>query len=288
MAALELVRLFEVGLGLALGICVLLREPKAGGWIDASRSWLSPLMLLVAAFLGLVTASRFGLAPLAAVLVTVGLIAALTNRQRLTVVCFVLASLWLGPWWALLVAVVSPIAMAGLAIAERFDHRLPVWLLGVSAAGATLALPDVEAPTLFAAAYGVIAISTVGRHRRIGAVQHLVPFMLWGFAFSAQGRPPSIVGAGGALGLLLVLPFLGLFGPAMAMPRGRWSWVVVQAVAAVAMARHAGLSATWERPLWVAAMGLAAIAIVVVALPNVIRLVGRGSRRPLPLAVRRG
>lgn len=284
MAALELVRLFEVGLGITLGICVLLRTHDGGGWIDSSRSWLAPLTLLVAACVGLTAANRFGLAPLAEVLATVGLIAALTDRRRLTVVCFVLVSLWLGPWWALLVLVVSPIAMAGCSIAERSDHRLPVWLLGVAAAGATLALPDVEAPTLFAAAYGVLAVSTVGRHQRIGAVQHLVPFMLWGFAFSAQGRPPSIVGAAGALALLLVLPLLGLLGPGVVVPRGRWSWVVVQAIAAVALARHAGLSTTWERPLLVVAAGLAATVLAA----WVMQSVGRDSPRPLPLVAHRG
>lgn len=277
--AIEVVPLPEVGLGVALGICLLLRVPLGGGSLGSQRSWLQRAVLVIAALLTWTTTSRFGVPPPAAMFAVAGVVASLTHHRRISVACFVTVSLWLGPWWALLVFTLSPVVMAGVGVAGRFDRRLPVWLLGASAGGAALALPDVEAATLFAAAFATFALSTLGRRPRFGAIPDLVPFMMWAFAMSAQGRPPSIAGAVGGLGVLLVLPVLGLLAPAGWTPRGSWSWVVLQAGASAAMARHAGLLTTWERPLLVVAGGLAAL---VIALVGIEQLEGRRRNRANP------
>jgi hypothetical protein len=113
------------------------------------------------------------------------------------------------PFWMRVVAVAT--AAVGGVIAAGTQQQVPrsvPLLLGIGAVGVYLCVPDTEAATvLLGALVGVAALVLVPNLQPSLGLPAVVGLFAWVAAHGGLGRPGSVVGAVGCLGVVVLLPF---------------------------------------------------------------------------------
>ncbi len=129
-------------------------------------------------------------------------------------------------WVRVLVIGATTAGALGTARVDRTYARfgLGPWLLAVTAAGVFVCVPDTEqAIPLFAASLGLLVALRPPASLRLGSAGAAVGIglVLWAAAVGGTGRPGSVVGAAGCLGMLVVEPVVeALLGARRVAPPG--------------------------------------------------------------------
>lgn len=175
-----------------------------------------------------------------------------------------------GPGWSRWL--VLGVTVVGAALAADLDRRVallglgPV-LLALSAGGIYSTVPDTElARAMVGAALPLALVGWPLRAARLGAggAGAAIALMMWVAAIDGYGRPGSIVGAAGALGLLVTEPIGRRFGRRAVVGLARLASVGALEVAVVLA--HFALVAYASRIAGFAEDGMPALILLVPAL----------------------